>query len=496
MLTAHSVDQVRTAEAALIARLPEGELMQRAVAGLTSECVRLLDRVYGARVVVVAGSGDNGGDALYAAARLASRGAKVEAVLLNPAKAHAGGLAALRAAGARVSVAGEWRFSGADLVLDGVVGIGGRGGLRPDAAAVFEQIEAARAAASRASGPARGSGSAHGAGRSLILAVDLPSGIDADTGEVTGPAVQADVTVTFGTYKPGLLISPGAGHVGELRFVDIGLAPHLDGDPVLEALEAADVEALLPKPSTESNKYRRGVVGIAAGSPRYPGAAVLATGAALRSGAGAVRFVGEPQVGDGVLARYPEVLIGEGRVQAWVVGPGIGPDSADRVEKALAAGVPVLVDADGLAALKQLENAHPAVLTPHAGEAARLLGDPWTAESIEAHRLAVVRELSDRFGCTVLLKGSTTLVAGPGHTAVRVNRTGTPALATAGSGDVLSGLAGGLLATGLTPLDAASAAAYLHGKAARDEQRRHPGRQLIAGDLVEALTTARGPAVG
>ncbi|MEY9888352.1 hydroxyethylthiazole kinase-like uncharacterized protein yjeF [Catenulispora sp. MAP5-51] len=475
MLTAHSVDQVRHAEAALMARLPDGELMQRAVSGLTAECVRLLGRVYGARVVVVAGSGDNGGDALYAAARLARRGAKVEAVLLDEARAHAGALAAVRAAGGRVSAAGEWRYSGADLVLDGVVGIGGRGGLRPDAAAAFGQIQAAE--------------------NSYIVAVDLPSGIDADTGEVAGPAVHADITVTFGTYKPGLLISPGAEHVGDLRFVDIGLAPYLEGggDPVLEALEAADVEALLPTASAESNKYRRGVVGLAAGSPRYPGAAVLATGAALRSGAGAVRFVGEREVSDGVLARYPEVLIGQGRVQAWVVGPGIGPDGADRVAEALAAEVPVLVDADGLAALAALkpqDRDRPTLLTPHSGEASRLLGEPWSAERIEASRLAAVRELADRFGCTVLLKGSTTLVADPGSPTVRVNRTGTPALATAGSGDVLSGLAGGLLASGLAARDAASVGAYLHGEAARDVQRRHPGRQLIAGDLVEALTAA------
>ncbi|MEZ0114394.1 hydroxyethylthiazole kinase-like uncharacterized protein yjeF [Catenulispora sp. EB89] len=496
MLTAHSVDQVRHAEAALMARLPDGELMQRAVAGLTAECVRLLGgvrrgahgrvgrvgRVYGARVLVVAGSGDNGGDALYAAARLVRRGAKVEAVLLDEARAHAAGLAALRAAGGLVSTAGEWRYTASDLVLDGVVGIGGHGGLRPAAASVFEQIEAADP-------------------RPLVVAVDLPSGVDADTGEVSGPAVNADVTVTFGTYKPGLFISPAAEHVGDLRFVDIGLAPYLDGAPVLEALEPADVEALLPTPTAESNKYRRGVLGLAAGSPRYPGAAVLATGAALRSGVGAVRFLGEPEVNAGVLARYPEVLIGDGRVQAWVVGPGIGADSADRVAKALATELPVLVDADGLTALKQLgqsdkplDRSHPTLLTPHSGEAARLLDDAaWTSDHIEAHRLAAVRELADRFGCTVLLKGSTTLIADPGTATVRVNRTGTPALATAGSGDVLSGLAGGLLAAGLHPLDAASVAAHLHGQAALDVQRRHPGRQLIAGDLVEALTAARAP---
>ncbi|MFL6115875.1 MAG: NAD(P)H-hydrate dehydratase [Catenulispora sp.] len=471
MRTAFSVEQVRRAEAELIARLPDGELMQRAVAGLAAHCVRLLGgRAYGRRVVVVAGSGDNGGDALFAGARLARRGAVVEAVLLDEKRAHVGGLAALRAAGGRAVVAGEWRFSGADLVLDGVVGIGGRGGLRPAAAAVFEQIK-----------------------NSIVLAVDIPSGVDADTGEVGDSAVRADVTVTFGAYKPGLLISPGAEQVGELAFVDIGLT--LDGAPVLAALEAADVQALLPEPRAESNKYRRGVVGIAAGSPRYPGAAVLATGAALRSGVGAVRFVGAPEVGDGVLARYPEVLIGPGRVQSWTVGSGIGPDSADRVHAALAEPVPVLVDADGLAALPHpVDRPHPTLLTPHAGEAARLLGEPWTADRVEAHRLRAVRELAARTRCTVLLKGSTTLIAEPGHSTVRVNATGTPALATAGSGDVLSGLAGGLLATGLSAYDAAAVGAWLHGRAAHDLLRAHPGRQVIAGDLIEALRAGRPPA--
>ncbi|GAA1962463.1 NAD(P)H-hydrate dehydratase [Catenulispora subtropica] len=473
MRTAFSVDQVRRAEAALMARLPEGELMQRAVAGLASHCARLLGgRVYGKRVVVVAGSGDNGGDALYAGARLARRGAVVEAVLLDEARAHAGGLAAVWASGGRPVRAGEWTPRGADLVLDGVVGIGGRGGLREAAAAVFDRVEAMRSAA-------------------IVVAVDVPSGVDSDTGEVAGVAVRADTTVTFGTYKPGLLISPGAEYVGTLEFVDIGLEPFLEGAPVLEALEAADVRALLPTTSAESNKYRRGVVGIAAGSPRYPGAAVLCTGAALRSGAGAVRFVGEDEVGRGVLADYPEVLVGPGRVQAWVVGPGIGLDDGDRVATALAEQVPVLVDADGLAALpRPVHRAHPTLITPHAGEAARLLGDSWTPERVEEARLGAVRELVARTGCTVLLKGSTTLIAEPGNPTVRVNPTGTPALATAGSGDVLSGLAGGLLATGRSPYDAASVAAWLHGQAARDRLGECPGQQVIAGDLVQALRAA------
>lgn len=495
MLTAFSVDQVRRAEAALMARLADGELMQRAVAGLTAACVRLLaGRVYGKRVLVVAGSGDNGGDALFAGARLARRGAVVEAVLLDEARAHAAGLSALRTAGGRVATAGDWRFRGAELVLDGIVGIGGRGALREPAAAVFAQIEAARR--DSAGGPASGAKRDTGhAGHPIVVAVDVPSGVDSDSGEVAGAAVRADVTVTFGACKPGLLISPGAEQVGDLEFVDIGLAPHLEGAPVLEALEAEDVQALLPVTSAESNKYRRGVLGVAAGSPRYPGAAVLTTGAALRSGVGAVRFVGAPEVCAGVLARYPEVLIGTGRVQAWVVGPGIGLDAGDRVGAALAEQVPVLVDADGLAALPHpVHRGRPTLITPHAGEAARLLGEPWTAERVEQTRLGVVRELVARTGCSVLLKGSTTLVAEPGNPTVRVNPTGSPALATAGSGDVLSGLAGGLLAAGLPPFDAAAVAAWIHGRAALDLLREHPGRQLVSGDLIEALRAA--PAAG
>jgi hydroxyethylthiazole kinase-like uncharacterized protein yjeF len=506
MRRAFSVDQVRRAEAALMARLADGELMQRAVAGLAAACVRLLaGRIYGKRVTVVAGSGDNGGDALFAGARLARRGAVVEAVLLDPARAHAAAVRALRASGGRVVAAEEWRFGGAELVLDGVVGIGGRGGLREAAAAVFDQIEAVRREAGGGAGVAAGGSSGRLGGKHagyqrggtpIVVAVDVPSGVDSDSGEVAGAAVRADVTVTFGTYKPGLLISPGAEYVGDLEFVDIGLAPYLEGAPVLEALEAEDVQALLPVASAESNKYRRGVVGVAAGSPRYPGAAVLATGAALRSGVGAVRFVGAPEVCDGVLARYPEVLIGAGRVQAWVVGPGIGldADAGDRVGAALAEQVPVLVDADGLAALpRPVHRARPTLITPHAGEAARLLGDPWTAERVEQNRLAVVRELVARTGCSVLLKGSTTLVAEPGNPTVRVNPTGSPALATAGSGDVLSGLAGGLLAAGLAPFDAAAAAAWIHGRAALDLLREHPGRQVVSGDLIEALRAAPLP---
>ncbi|MFI9356257.1 NAD(P)H-hydrate dehydratase [Streptomyces lydicus] len=446
MRTAYSVATVRAAEQELMARLPEGTLMQRAAAGLAAACAELLGRVYGSRVVLLVGSGDNGGDALYAGARLARRGAGVAAVLLSPERAHRGGLAALRRAGGRISADAPRDLAWADLVVDGIVGIGGRGGLRPEAA------ELARVA--RESAP--------------VVAVDLPSGVDADSGEVHGEAVRADATVTFGAYKPGLLIDPARERAGALRLVDIGLTLPEEAD--IEALQHADVAELLPYPAPESDKYRRGVVGVVAGSARYPGAAVLAVAGALRGGAGAVRYVGP--AADAVLARFPETLVHAGppdkagRVQSWVIGPGLGEES-DALEDVLASDVPVLVDADGLRFLtpeRVRARGAATLLTPHAGEAAALLGRG--REEVEAARLESVRELARRYAATVLLKGSTTLVAaerGP----VRVNPTGTGWLATAGSGDVLSGVTGSLLAAGLAARDAGAVGAYLHGLAAR-----------------------------
>ncbi|KOG14459.1 MULTISPECIES: bifunctional ADP-dependent NAD(P)H-hydrate dehydratase/NAD(P)H-hydrate epimerase [Streptomyces] len=472
MRTAHRVETVRAAEAALMARLPEGALMQRAAAGLAAACCSLLGkgRVYGARVVLLVGSGDNGGDALYAGARLARRGAGVTAVPLGT-RTHPGGLAALRAAGGRITDDPFEALAAADLVLDGITGIGGRGGLRPDA------VPVARAA--------RGSGA-------VVVAVDLPSGVDADTGEVAGEALRADATITFGTYKPGLLVDPAREYAGALRLVDIGLDAVLPGVPDLEALQHQDVAWLLPVPGAESDKYRRGVLGVVAGSARYPGAAVLAVAGALRGGAGAVRYVGP--AGDAVIAAHPETLVHAGppskagRVQAWVVGPGLG-EGPGPVAEVLAADVPVLVDADGLRGLDPAAvraRTAPTLLTPHAGEAAALLGV--AREDVEAGRLAAVRELAARFGATVLLKGSTTLVCGPGGGPVRVNPTGTSWLATAGSGDVLSGLAGSLLAAGLSALDAGSCGAYLHGLAAR--RASAAGAPVTATDVAGSLRDA------
>ena len=473
MRKAHDVATVRAAEHALMAAVPPGALMQRAAAGLAAVCAGLAGKVYGARIVVLAGSGDNGGDALYAGARLARRGARVTAVAAG-GHIHEGGMAALRAAGGRVTGPDAPDLPGviaaADLVLDGLLGIGGRGGLREPYSTL------AGLAARAVDGPGRPG--------PLVVAVDLPSGIDADTGVVDGPAVRADVTVTFGTWKPGLLIDPGAGHAGVVELVDIGLGPYLPA-PAVAGFQAADVAELLRQPPGDSDKYRRGVLGIVAGSDRFTGAAVLAVGGALRGGAGMVRLVSAGPAVAVVRQHWPEALTlatGDGsqagheietvgRVQAWVAGPGMGTDEAarDRLAAVLGTELPVLVDADGLTLIAAerglLARSAPTLLTPHAGELARLLGgDP---AEVEAHRLEHARAAAAEFGATVLLKGSTTVIAPAGGGEVLVNSTGTSWLATAGTGDVLSGLAGSLLAQGLAVTAAAAAAAFLHGIAAR-----------------------------
>ena len=495
MRYAHQVRKVRAAEQALMAQLPPGALMQRAAAGLASVSAGLAGKVPGSRVVVLAGSGDNGGDALFAGARLARRGAAVLAVTAG-SRVHEQGAAALRAAGGRLASAADdavpAAIGAADLILDGLLGIGGQGGLREPQASL---------AGLAARSPA------------VVVAVDLPSGVDADTGLVEGSAIQADVTVTFGTLKPGLLIDPGAGHAGVVELIDIGLGPYLDS-PDASALQAPDVGALLPQPGDDSDKYRRGVAGIVAGSERFTGAAALAVGGAIRGGAGMVRLVSAAPAVAVVRLLWPEAVItvtgqdipaGEdvhaaGRVQAWVVGPGMGTDdqARERLATVLASDVPVLVDADGLTVLAAhkglLSRDAPTLLTPHAGELGRLLGvDP---ADVESRRLEHARKAAASLGVTVLLKGSTTVIATPdgrsaasqagvsqagtteagptqdeagqdGLPPVRVNSTGTSWLATAGTGDVLSGLAGSLLAQGLEAGEAAAAAAYLHGLAAR-----------------------------
>jgi hydroxyethylthiazole kinase-like uncharacterized protein yjeF len=501
MRDAYQVAAVRAAEHALMEIVPEGTLMARAAAGLASICAALLRRepgyVYGARVVVLAGSGDNGGDALYAGARLARRGAAVTAIAAG-SRVHPGGTAALREAGGRIFDDSEATvgliaplITGADLIVDGLLGIGGHGGLRDPFAALAARAEQARQAGA------------------TVVAVDLPSGIDADTGAVDGPAVRADVTVTFGALKPGLLIDPGAGHAGAVELVDIGLGPYLKDGPAVRAAQRDDIGELLPRPGAASDKYRRGVLGLLAGSDRFTGAVLLSAGGAVHGGAGMVRVVTADVAAVLVRQAWPETVVtvhpddgdwdlpgSVGRVQAWVAGPGMGTgqDAAARLSAILRTDLPVLVDADGLTILSQhqalLPRRAPTLITPHAGELARLLGtDP---ASVEARRLEHARRAAGQLGVTVLLKGSTTVIASPDNGPVLVNPTGTPWLAAAGSGDVLSGLTGALLAQGLTPAQAGLAGAYLHGLAGRLAASPDGAGQapIGASDLVRALPAA------
>ena len=410
-----------------MAKLPEGTLMQRAAAGLATAILDFLGRGYGARVLLLVGAGDNGGDALYAGAMLVRRGVQCEAILLGTNR-HTD---VFTAAGGRVVGLDEARRP--DVLVDGIVGIGGRPGLRPDAEAALAAFPGVP-----------------------IVAVDTPSGVSVDDGRIDGPHVSADLTVTFGTHKICHVAEPAASACGTVHLVDIGLDLPA---PSLEVLGPDDVAALIPAPAPDAHKYTRGVVGIRTGSADYPGAAVLGVGAAASGLCGMVRYAGP--AARSIRVAHPEVVAGEGRVQAWVVGSGSGEDAGPALERALADDVPVVVDADALAHVSP--GTAGLVLTPHAGELAAMLGVE--RAEIEAAPLPFARRAADELGAVVLLKGRHTIVAHPdGRT--RANTTGTSWLAVAGAGDVLAGLIGALLAAGLGRFDAASVGAWLHGAAA------------------------------
>jgi hydroxyethylthiazole kinase-like uncharacterized protein yjeF len=471
MRSAHSVEQVRAAEKVLLDALPAGTLMGRAATGLAYAVIDYLGGAYGRRVLLLVGSGDNGGDALYAGARLARRGALVDAVLLSE-RVHPDGLAALKAAGGRVtsappaessaedeaSPAGpRTRLPRHDVVIDGIVGIGGRPGLKPEAAELLDALEGVP-----------------------VVAVDVPSGVDVDTGRLESDHVTADLTVTFGTHKVAHLVDPAAAACGVVTLVDIGLDLPT---AAVTALQPEDVAVLVPRPEPFDHKYTRGVVGVRAGSATYPGAGILCVSGASCGLVGMVRYRPvddhEP-VSDLVRAAHPEVIASGGRVQAWVVGSGGGQRSERALEEALADGVPLVLDADALAHVPGPLSV-PTVLTPHAGELARMLHVQ--REEVEADQLRHARLAAERFGAVVVLKGRHTLTAAPDGR-VRVTTTGLSWLATAGAGDVLAGVIGALLAAGLEPFDAASVGSWLHGAAAT---LASGGGPIVAADVAVAL---------
>ncbi|WP_372592740.1 bifunctional ADP-dependent NAD(P)H-hydrate dehydratase/NAD(P)H-hydrate epimerase [Actinotalea sp.] len=505
MREARTADHVRSAELPLLAleRGFSGGLMHRAAWALAAAARRELTadgvRPAGASVVGLVGGGNNGGDTLYALALLAARGVRATAIASGPV--HEGGLAALTRAGGQVlavdqGAPGEqvWlgdalaEAFGADLVLDGLLGIGARGGLRGTPARIVELLTGLLAAVEASEALPR------------VIAVDVPSGIGVDDGTIPGPVLPADRTVTFGVAKAGLLLPPATALAGRVEVVDLGLAEHLDalGAPAVLRMEAEDVAGLWPVPGPADDKYRRGVLGVVAGSTGYPGAAVLTVDGALGAGCGMIRYLGPRRATESVVAAHPEVVAAEGRVQAWVLGPGVAGDKQqERVAAVLAAlgDLPAVVDAGALGCLPARVGPR-VVLTPHAGELATLLkarGADVDRAAVEAEPLRWATEAQRSTGATVLLKGSTTIVVGPQE--VWSQAEAVPWLATAGSGDVLAGVLGALLAGSWDAIaqDAslvarlAAAAAFVHGRAAHEANPGGPVRASGVAATVPAV---------
>ena len=413
------------------------ELMERAGAAVARE---VLERFPDARrIAAVCGGGSNGGDGRIAVRILREHGR---------------------------DAAETTEVDGADVIVDALFGTGFRGEPREEAAAAIRRMNEAAAP---------------------VLSVDVPSGVDASTGEVAGEAVRADVTVTFHGRKTGLAVAPGLFHAGEVVVADIGLEPV----ETAAQLVTPAILAAVPRKRAEDNKYTAGAVLVAGGAPGLTGAACLAARAAFRADAGYVAVavperslpVVETQLLEVVKVTWDDAPAAAEKACALAIGPGLGrtPEAAALRAGLLAAGEhPVVLDADGLYELEPGDWGPRAVLTPHAGELARLLGED--SAWVSAHRLQAAGRVAERFGCVCLLKGADTIVAAPGRGAL-VCLADAPGLATAGTGDVLTGIVGAFLAKGLEPRLAAAAAACGHGRAARSE--RHGG--LVAGDVVDAL---------
>ena len=395
------------------------------------------------RIAAVCGKGANGGDGRIALRVLAEAGRET----------------------------GE-ELDGADVVIDALFGTGFHGAPRDDAAGRIEQI--------------------NGAGVPIV-AVDLPSGVDASTGEVVGAVVDADVTVTMHGPKVGLEVGPGRFHAGEVEVAEIGLEPA----QTEHQLVTEEILRLVPRKQPHDTKYSAGAVLVVGGAPGLTGAVCLAAEAAFRADAGYVAVATPPASFPVIEARLLEAVkaplqrvdeLAE-RATALAIGPGLGRGEEERalVRRLLAERtMPAVVDADALFELEPADWPAPRVLTPHSGELGRLLGEE--SRWVDAHRLEAVRRAADRYRCVVLLKGADTLVAAPGE-GVLVSNSGTPALATAGTGDVLTGVVAAFLAKGIDARLAAAAAAFAHGRAA--ELVPHE-RGVVASDVIAVLPDAFG----
>lgn len=486
-------EQMRVAEHAAVASgsVTIEALMDRAGHALADEAER---RAPEGPVVVVCGPGNNGGDGWVAARVLASRGREVCVIALRrpeslEAEAGAAALAAVDSAvrwidGSREADAMVC-LAHATVVVDAIFGFGLHGVVREPYAEWIPRINDATA---------------------VVVSADVPSGVDSDTGEVAAVAVDADVTVTFSAVKPGLLVGRGAACAGDVVVADLGIGAYLrDIRSTLELPGAAEVRDIIPWPAPADHKGSRGRVAIVAGSDAYPGAAVLAVGGALRTGAGYVYAVAPGRVGDAVVVAWPsaiirtveaapdggfssaaDVLAATADADAVVVGPGItrSPGAHETVHALLDSFPgPLLLDADALNLLagdveRLRGRAAPTVITPHPGEAARLLGT--SVGEIERDRLRSARLLCGP-SLVCVLKGSGTFVAAAGRTALV--RTGGPELARAGTGDVLAGMIGTLLSQRCDAYSAAIAAVYLHGRAGALGSTRLTATSFVASDV-------------
>lgn len=484
-----SAAQIRARENDLMADVPEGALMQRAAFGLSVICAQVLvqtrGRVVGSRICVLAGSGGNGGDALWAASLLAARGCSVRIVKLGD-RIHAEGMAAALRAGGRVvaSVPDD-----CDLILDGIVGIGGTGPLRDVAARAVVQ--------------AKDSGA-------LMVSVDIPSGVDADSGIARPGAVVADVTVTFGALKLGVVANPG--YAGHVEFVDIGLNQSMPSGWVMQA---GDVAGFVGGPDLIDYKYSRGVAGIAAGSQDYRGAGLLCVLGARHADIGMVQVLDRRDgVAPLVVDHCPDVVISgadpsdQTRVSAWACGPGFagGPEDESAVSAILRTDVPVVLDAGALTVAAHSRSVQAliadrwargafTVVTPHEGEFARLADSVGAAHIGDVGRLAAARDLATRLSCAVLFKGPGSIITSPTGE-LWIDMEGTEALGTAGSGDVLAGILAAVLAGAWVRderddlLMAVVAGVWLHGCAGR--LAPSPATAVdIAGCVGDAVQAAR-----
>lgn len=499
-----SVAQMRALEAAAIAvGVAETALQQRAGHAVGEEVFRLVQP--GDRVVVLVGHGNNGRDGALAAEWLSRHAAPVDLILAQRHGITLQELSRLQAGGV-VVISHEDRpgvqraLRAAGIALDALAGIGARGPLREPLVWLAEQLNEARAA--RPDGL-------------QVVALDIPSGIDADTGEVPGTVVAADRTVTLGGIKQGLLRFPAASFVGKLVAREIGVPESAGADLAYGMLDVTELGRLVPQRPLTAHKYRFGRVLVVAGADHFPGAAVLCSGGAARVGAGLVTLASSREVRLNTAAHLPEVtytqhdcLSSDGAAAALllapqlasassvVLGPGLGrgPATTAFVQQILTLRrpeQPLVLDADGLFALAEIHGwqrllGANAVLTPHAGELERLL-----AGQVSSTEPAWVQagELASQWGCVLIAKGPFTCIAAPDGR-VDVWPRANPALATGGTGDVLAGTCGGLLAQGLPAWDGARLAVGVHGLAAELVLKRHNWRTLLASDLFQALPAA------